>query len=119
MKLKYVAIFLVLLCCLMGAASAADDTSADVVDASADDAVVVNAVSQDESDSIESNVVEQDEVVADSASDSDILKDSEIYDGVFRNTMSDDELPDWIKNHVSIVPVFYHPAPMVPVLLMI
>ena len=72
--------------------------------------VVVNAVSQDESDSIESNVVEQDEVVADSASDSDILKDSEIYDGVFRNTMSDDELPDWIKNHVSIVPVFYRPG---------
>ena len=102
MKLKYVAIFLVILCCLMGAASATEDTSADVVDASADDAVVVNAVSQD-----------------DSASDSDILKDSEIYDGVFRNTMSDDELPDWIKNHVSIVPVFYHPAPMVPVLLMI
>ena len=93
MKLKYVAIFLVILCCLMGAASATEDTSADVVDASADDAVVVNAVSQDESDSIESNVVEQDEVVADSASDSDILK--------------------------GIVPVFYHPAPMVPVLLMI
>ena len=56
MKLKYVAIFLVILCCLMGAASATEDTSADVVDASADDAVVVNAVSQDESDSIESNV---------------------------------------------------------------
>ena len=56
MKLKYVARFLVILCCLMGAASATEDTSADVVDASADDAVVVNAVSQDESDSIESNV---------------------------------------------------------------
>ena len=38
MKLKYVAIFLVLLCCLMGAASAAEDTSAEVVDASDDDA---------------------------------------------------------------------------------
>ena len=48
--------------------------------------------------------------MADSASDSDILKDSEIYDGVFRNTMSDDELPDWIKNHVSIVSVFYRPG---------
>ena len=47
MKLKYVAIFLVILCCLMGAASATEDTSADVVDASADDAVVVNAVSQE------------------------------------------------------------------------
>ena len=38
MKLKHVAIFLVILCCLMGAASATEDTSADVVDASADDA---------------------------------------------------------------------------------
>ena len=47
MKFKYVAIFLVILCCLMGAASATEDTSADVVDASADDDVVVNAVSQE------------------------------------------------------------------------
>ena len=36
----------------MGAASTTEDTSADVVDASADDAVVINAVSQDESDSM-------------------------------------------------------------------
>lgn len=86
MKLKYVAIFLVLLCCLMGAASAADDISADVVDDSADDAVVVNAVSQDESDSLESTVVEDEPVVDDSASDplkshsdSNILEASEIY----------------------------------------
>ena len=47
MKLKYVAIFLVLLCCLMGAASAADDVSIDAVDASVDDAVAVDAVSED------------------------------------------------------------------------
>ena len=42
MKLKYVAIFLVLLCCFMGAASAADDVSIDAVDASVDDAVAVD-----------------------------------------------------------------------------
>lgn len=51
MKFKYVAIFLVLLCCLMGAASAAEDVSADVVDASAD-AVAVDAVSEDIGDSV-------------------------------------------------------------------
>ena len=51
MKLKYVAIFLVLLCCFMGAASAADDVSIDAVDASVDDAVIADAVSEDISDS--------------------------------------------------------------------
>ena len=44
MKFKYIAIFLILICCLMGAASAADDVYADVLDAGADDAVVVDAV---------------------------------------------------------------------------
>ncbi len=47
MKLKYVAIFLVLLCCFMGAASAADDVSTDAVDATVDDTVAVDAVSDD------------------------------------------------------------------------
>ena len=47
MKIKYIAIFLVLLCCFMGAASAADDVSIDAVDASVDDAVAVDAVSED------------------------------------------------------------------------
>lgn len=30
-------------------------------------------------------------------------------DGVFRNTMSDDELPDWLSNHTSIVPSIFVP----------
>ena len=51
MKLKYVAIFLVLLCCLMGAASAAEDVSTDVVSDSVDD-VVVDAISEDIGDSL-------------------------------------------------------------------
>ena len=42
MKLKYVAIFLVLLCCLMGAASAAEDISADAVDDAIDDVVITD-----------------------------------------------------------------------------
>ena len=50
MKLKYVAIFLVLLCCLMGAASAAEDVSTDVVSDSVDD-VVVDAVEDEIDDS--------------------------------------------------------------------
>ena len=81
MKLKYVAIFLVLLCCLMGAASATEDVSADVVDASAD-AVVVDAVSEDVSDSVESidDEVEPvvDEFAVGSVDEGDIVGDAEI-----------------------------------------
>ena len=51
MKIKYVAIFLVLLCCLMGAASAAEDVSIDAVDASVDDAITVDAAIDDTEDS--------------------------------------------------------------------
>ena len=48
MKLKYVAIFLVLLCCLMGAASAAEDISTDAVDDAIDDVVITDeAVDED------------------------------------------------------------------------
>ena len=42
MKIKYVTIFLVLLCCFMGAASAAEDISTDVADASIDDVVITD-----------------------------------------------------------------------------
>ena len=66
MKIKFLAIFLVLLCCLVGAASAADDVSTDVVDSV--DAVSVDAVSEDVSDSLESVVVEDEPVVVESAS---------------------------------------------------
>ena len=65
-NIKYFAIVLILLCCLMGAASAADDVSADIVDTSVDDAVV-DAGSDDASDSVESTVVEDEPVVDDSA----------------------------------------------------
>ena len=50
MKIKYIAICLVLLCCLMGAASAADDASIDAVDTSVDDAVIADAVTDDTED---------------------------------------------------------------------
>lgn len=42
MKMKFLAIFLVLLCCLMGAASAAEDISTDAVDDAIDDVVFID-----------------------------------------------------------------------------
>lgn len=66
MSLKKICICLILIFCIIGAASAAEDVSTDVVDAS-DDAVAVDAVSEDVSDSLESVVVEDEPVVVDSA----------------------------------------------------
>ena len=42
MKMKFITIFLILLCCFMGAASAAEDISTDVADASIDDVVITD-----------------------------------------------------------------------------
>lgn len=55
MKIKYIAIFLVLLCCFMGAASAAEDISTDLSDSldSVDDSVAAEAVSEDASESVQ------------------------------------------------------------------
>ena len=62
MSFKKICICLILIFCIIGAASAAEDVSTDVVDAS-DDAVAVDAVSEDVSDSLESVVVEDEAVV--------------------------------------------------------
>ena len=53
-------ILLILLCCFMGAVSAAEDVSTDVVDASVDDTVTIDAVSEDivDSTSVEETPVE-------------------------------------------------------------
>ena len=67
MSLKKICICLILIFCIIGAASAAEDVSADVVDASAD-AVVVDAVSEDVSDSVESIDDEVEPAVVESAS---------------------------------------------------
>ncbi len=67
MKFKKISIFLILLFCIIGVSSAAEDVSTDAVDAS-DDAVVVDAVSEEVSDSVESTV-ENEPVVDESASD--------------------------------------------------
>ena len=79
MKLKYVAIFLVLLCCLMGAASAAEDVSTDVVSDSVDDVAVDEVVSEVDSadDSIAAENDEDLESVDDSVSESLAVQDDE------------------------------------------
>ena len=74
-NVKILAISLILICCLMGAASAAEDVSADVVDF-ADDSVAVDAVSDDVSDSLES--VDDEAVVDDSVSAQDEIDDVEL-----------------------------------------
>ena len=52
MKIKYMAILLILLCFLIGAASAADDGTVDSLDAAQDDAISIDAV--EESDEVAS-----------------------------------------------------------------
>ena len=95
MKLKYVAIFLVLLCCLMGAASAAEDVSTDVVSDSVDD-VVVDAVSED----IVSEEINEDIETAEnteklsSADDQEILSDWESHDVIYVNVSSTNAYDD-------------------------
>ena len=92
MKLKYVAIFLVLLCCLMGAASAAEDVSTNVVSDSVDD-VVVDAVSEDmASEEINEDIetAENTEKLA-SADDQEILGDQENHDIIYVNVSSSND----------------------------
>ena len=95
MKLKYVAIFLVLLCCLMGAASAAEDVSTDVVSDSVDD-VVVDAVSEDiASEEINEDIetAENTEKLA-SADDQEILGDWDYHDEIYVNVSSENDPED-------------------------
>ena len=77
MSFKKICICLILIFCIIGAASAAEDVSTDVVDAS-DDAVAVDAVSEDVSDSLESVVVEDEAVVDESAPAQDDNDDVEL-----------------------------------------
>ena len=107
MSLKKICICLILIFCIIGAASAAEDVSADVVDV-ADDSVAVDAVSDDVDDSLESVIVEDepvaddsavgsiddsvnDEVLSSSESGSSILRDEENHDVIFINGSSDND----------------------------
>ena len=107
MSFKKICICLILIFCIIGAASAAEDVSADVVDF-ADDSVAVDAVSDDVDDSLESVIVEDepvaddsavgsiddsvnDEVLSSSESGSSILRDEENHDVIFINGSSDND----------------------------
>lgn len=73
MKIKYMAILLILLCFLIGAASAADDGTVDSLDAAQDDAVSIDAVEEaDEVASTEPTSTQTDEKLE--QSNDEILK---------------------------------------------
>ena len=73
MKIKYIAILLILLCFLIGAASAADDGTVDSLDAAQDDAVSIDAVEEaDEVASTEPTSTQTDEKLE--QSNDEILK---------------------------------------------
>ena len=79
MSLKKICICLILIFCIIGAASAAEDVSADVVDVADDSAV----------GSIDDSV--NDEVLSSSESGSSILRDEENHDVIFINGSSDND----------------------------
>ena len=71
MNYKFVAIFLVLLCCFMGAVSAAD-----AVDASVDDAVTVDAVSEDIGDSVTADPILSEDTTTEEINEATIEKEN-------------------------------------------
>ena len=87
MKLKYVAIFLVLLCCLMGAASAAEDVSTDVVNDAIDNVIISDEDVDADLQSGESSSLE----TADTDSGVD---QSDASDAIQREVTDDDSFED-------------------------
>ena len=76
MNLKFVTLFLVLLCCFMGAASAADDVSTDAVDAFVDDTVTVDAVSEDIGDSVTADPILSEDTTTEEINEATIEKEN-------------------------------------------
>ena len=76
MNYKFVAVFLVLLCCCMGAVSAADDVSMDAADASVDDAVAVDAVSEDIGDSVTADPILSEDTTTEEINEATIEKEN-------------------------------------------
>ena len=66
MKIKYIAICLVLLCCIIGTASAAEDISTDVVSDSVDNAGTVDAVQEEINDEIQTDEISEESADVDS-----------------------------------------------------
>ncbi|WP_295029563.1 hypothetical protein [uncultured Methanobrevibacter sp.] len=93
MKIKYMAILLILLCFLIGAASAADDGTVDSLDAAQDDAVSIDAVEEsDEVASTEQTSTQTDEKLEQSNDDENL----EVTRNVEVNNF--DELTDAINS---------------------
>ena len=84
MKIKYIAICLVLLCCIMGVASAAEDISTDIVSDSVDD-VAVDAVQEDIDDSVST----EPETVSDDTSEDEINDDTNVFEKDSNNDNTD------------------------------
>ena len=99
MSLKKICICLILIFCIIGAASAAEDVSADVVDV-ADDSVAVDAVSDDVSDSLES--VDDEAVVDESAPAQDDSDDVELEASV-DDEPALDEVDDELSGQSNIL----------------
>ena len=89
MKIKYIAVFLILLCCFVGAVSATEDVSADGAVAASDDVAVDEVVSEvDTSDEMAAKNVDEnvDENVG--SVDADVLGDWEYHDVIYINSSS-------------------------------
>ena len=109
MNVKKIAIFLILLCYLMGAASATDDVSIDATDAPVDDAVIIDAVIGDTEDSVDTisydiaaeeinGEIQTDEISAESA---DV--DSEQNRAVRTTVDNWDDLRDSCQNSTDMI----------------
>lgn len=72
-NIKFFAILLVLLCCFIGAVSAAEDVSTDFVSGSVDDAVSLDSVQEDVSDSVSTEAIT---TVSDDAAEEQINEES-------------------------------------------
>ena|GEM_PF-2574059 len=98
MKIKYIAIFLVLLCCLMGAASAAEDISTDFVSDSVDD-VAVDAIQEEIDDSISIDEIEP--TVSDDTTIEEINEDIKTDENSEESAIVDSEPTRTTTKHVS------------------
>ena len=89
-NIKLIATCLILLCCFIGVASAAEDISTDAVDATVDDTIAVDALSEDTSDSaIADETQDLDDTTTDEINDAE-----EIYDEVDKENIDVEEIGD-------------------------
>lgn len=100
MKIKYIAICLVLLCCIMGAASATEDISTDIVSDSVDD-VAVDAVQEEIDDTTIEEINE--DTKTDETSEESAIVDSEPTRAVGINVDNWIDLRKSCKNSTDMI----------------